>query len=249
MVFRSILGVLVFSMAAAAMAQPREGRIAPVEVRSCDFVDGHGESALIDLAAELNGWMAMTAAPERQVYALLPLAHSDEIAFDVLWVDAWSDGATMGESMAHRREHGAALVPFFERALNCNSIRNFSVVTVREPLEAGRLGPLEATTCTLRLGASLEAALQAVGEWVDYTETFGSTAAHWLLFPAYGERSDADYTFKWAVGYASFDAFGRDYEQLTNGNGLDRFSELLDPLVRCDSPRLYDVRPIRAPRE
>src|SRR5690606_41863589 len=86
-------------------------------------------------------------------------------------------------------------------------------------------------------------------EWVEFFGWSGSTAARWILFPAYGEVSDAGYSFKWADGYESYVAFGRDYDEFYNGGGVDRFAELLDPLVRCDSPRLYAVRPIRIERE
>jgi hypothetical protein len=122
------------------------------------------------------------------------------------------------------------------------------MLTLRPPVAPERAGPVEASTCKLRLGATLDAALTAAQEWVDYTDTIGSTTAHWLLFPAYGERSDADYTFKWAVGYESFEAFGRDYDQLTNGSALDRYNELFELVLDCDSPRLYSARTIRAPQ-
>ena len=48
------------------------------------------------------------------------------------------------------------------------------------------MSTVEVTTCTVRLDANLDDALQAVHEWVDYTGTFGSTAAHWL----WGTRSE-----------------------------------------------------------
>ncbi len=68
----------------------------------------------------------------------------------------------------------------------------------------------------------------------------------WLLFPAYGERSDARYNFKWAIGYESYPAFGRNYDQLTNGESLDKYNELLahscnatarGSTARADRPR------------
>jgi hypothetical protein len=150
--------------------------------------------------------------------------------------------------MAQYFSRGAELGPAFDAVMHCYDDRNYSTVTMRAPPAPGRFGPLELAACTLRLGVSLNDVLPAIKEWLGFTASYGSTAAHWLLFPAYGERSDAKYNFKWAVGYESYEAFGREYDQVTNGNGLDRYNELFQPLLRCDSPRLYGVRVIRTPQ-
>lgn len=230
-----------------AVAQPgRDAAIAPIEVLTCRFAAGKGPADLDGLARAFNQWMEKYSAPEYAAYALLPQSHSDEIDFDLAWVGAWPDAVTMGRSMAHWFENGDELGPVFGGVMACGTNTNFSTVTLRAPGDPGSFGPLEVATCALRLGVALDEALQAAREWVDYTATTGSTAAHWLLFPAYGEHSEARYTFKWAVGYESYEAFGLDYERQTNGSTLDRYNELFSPLLRCDSPRLYRVRTIRA---
>jgi hypothetical protein len=242
---RWALGALALAGAVDAAGQGSRAAIAPIEMLTCHFAEGQGPEALPQLSADLDAWIRESQAPDYAAYALLPLLRSAEIDFELGWVRAWRDGPAMGATMAHERAAAATFTPLLGRVMRCDSARNFSMVTLREPAEAGRFGPLEVTTCTLRLGAALDDALQAVDEWVDYVATTGSTAAHWLLFPAYGESAEARYNFRWAIGYESFEGFGRDYEQLTNGDGLDKYAELLSHLVRCDSPRLYDVRPIR----
>ncbi|HZF29542.1 MAG TPA: hypothetical protein VE907_10515 [Gammaproteobacteria bacterium] len=249
---RTVCCATLLALAAAASplrAQPRDETkpIAPIEVLTCHFAQGKGEGDLAGLATAFNQWMEKYTAPEYAAYALLPSVRSKDIDFDLAWVGVWPDGITMGKSMAHYFDHGAELGPAFGSVMSCDTNTNFSTVTVRPPKQPGRFGPVEVTTCTVRLDASLDDALQAVHEWVDYTGTFGSTAAHWLLFPAYGERSAATYNFKWAIGYDSYEAFGREYDQITNGNGLDRYNELFTALLRCDNPRLYKVRQIRPP--
>jgi hypothetical protein len=240
--------LLCLVLGKTALAQGDRPLISPIEVLTCRFAAGKGPGDLDALARGFNQWMERTHAPQYSAYTLMPLSHSEEIDFDLAWVGAWPNGVTMGQSMKHYFTEGAELGPLFNNVMTCNSNRNFAVVTVRAPVEPGRFGPLEVSTCTLRVGAAMNDALQAVRQWVDFTATTGSTAAHWLLFPAYGERSDKIYNFKWAVGYASYEAFGRDYDQLTNGDGLDRYSALFGGLLRCDSPRLYSVRPIRLPQ-
>jgi hypothetical protein len=54
--------------------------------------------------------------------------------------------------------------------------------------------------------------------------------------------------FQWAVGYESYEAFGRDYDKFTNGDGSDTYNQLFELLMTCDNPRLYSVRAIRAPQ-
>jgi hypothetical protein len=239
---------LVPLLAGAAHAQDDGTPLAPIEVLACRFAEGRGPGDLDGLATAFNAWMERSRAPESAAYALLPQVYS-EVEFDVAWVRLWRDGATMGESMAHYFTNGAELGEAFDRVMTCDSNRNFSVVTLREPVPEGRFGPLEVATCTLRLGVPIEDALVGIDEWVSYIGTTGSTSAHWLLFPAYGERSDARYHFKWAIGYASYPAFGRDYDQLTSGASLDKYNELFGGVMECDSPRLYSVRTIRAPQD
>jgi hypothetical protein len=239
---------LVPLLAGAAHAQDDGTPLAPIEVLTCRFAEGRGPGDLDGLATAFNAWMERSRAPESAAYALLPQVYSD-VEFDVAWVGQWRDGATMGESMAHYFANGAELSEAFDRVMTCDSNRNFSVVTLREPVPAGRFGPLEVATCTLRLGVPIEDALVGIDEWVSYIGTTGSTSAHWLLFPAYGERSDARYHFKWAIGYASYPAFGRDYDQLTSGASLDKYNELFGGVMECDSPRLYSVRTIRVPQD
>jgi hypothetical protein len=243
------VGGLVPLLAGAAHAQDDGLSMAPIEVLTCHFAEGKGAGDLDALGGAFNAWMERSRAPEYAAYALTPQAYSRDVDFDFAWVGQWRDGATMGESMAHYFANGAELGPAFASVMSCDSNRNFSVVTLRASATPGRFGPLEVATCTLRLGAAMEDALAAVDEWVSYTGTTGSTSAHWLLFPAYGERSDARYNFKWAVGYASYAAFGRDYDQLTSGDSLDKYNELFGGVVECDSPRLYSVRTIRAAQD
>ncbi len=243
---------LVLGAASSAWAQPERlprAAIAPVEVLECKFAPGKGPADVDGLARAFNQWMERTSAPEYAAYVLQPISHSKDVDFDAAWVGEWPDGTTMGKSMAHYFANGAELAPLFDGVLHCATNTNYSAVMLRAPVAPGRFGPLEISTCTLRLGAALDDALQAVNDWLAYSASYGSTTANWLLFPAYGERSGSRYSFKWAVGYESYEAFGREYDQITNGDGLDKYNELFEPLLRCDSPRLYSVRTVRPPRE
>ncbi len=232
--------------AGAARAQQP---LRPVEFLTCHYVEGKGPADLDGLEAAFNDWMRTQEAPPYSAYVLTPRAYTRDVDFDFAWIGAWPSGVAMGQSMAHYFAEGAALAPVFDSVMRCDSNVQFAVLTLRPPADSGRFGPLEVADCTLRVGARVDAALEAVAEWIEYFVRSGSSAGHWILFPAYGERGDAGYSFKWATGHESYEAFGRDYDEFYNGGGVDRFAELLDPLLRCDTPRLYSVRPIRVEAE
>ena len=242
----SLAGFAACLLEPSAGAQLPPAPIQPIEVRSCDFVPGKGQADLDGLQAELARWISDTAAPEYAAYALFPLMHSAEIDFDLAWVGVWPDGTTMGESLGHYSRNGAPISSAFDSVMRCRDNTNFSALALRRPQNDASFGPMEISTCRLRLGVGLDEAMPAIRQWVEHTASIGSTAAHWLLFPAYGERSDANYNFKWAVGYDSFEGFGRDYDQLTNGGALDVYNELFEFVLHCDSPRLFAVRTMRA---
>lgn len=228
--------------AAAAPAQGA-GPIAPIEMRTCRFVEGKGIADLETLGRDYSRWLDQAGVEAEAVHVWLPELYGSDLDHDFIWVSSWPDAEAMGASMAAQQRDGIATR--FAAVAACHAKRNFSVVELRGTTQPGVYGPVELASCTLRLGAALADTLNAVRDWVDFTETTGSTAAHWLLFKAFGERADAKYMFQWAVGYESYEAFGRDYDKFTNGDGSDTYNQLFELLMTCDNPRLYTVRPIR----
>lgn len=231
--------------AAQAHAQ---GPIAPLEMRTCRYVEGMGVADLETLGRDYNRWLDEAGIPAQAVHVWLPRLYGSDLDHDFVWVSSWPDTQAMGASMAAYEQQGADLAARFAAVASCDANRNFSLVELRGTVEPGVYGPVEVATCTLRLGSALADTLNAVRDWVDFTATTGSTAAHWLLFKAYGERADAKYMFQWAVGYESYEAFGRDYDKFTNGDGSDTYNQLFELLMTCDNPRLYGVRVLRAPQ-
>ncbi len=72
----------------------------------------------------------------------------------------------------------------------------------------------------------------------------GIEADHYVLFPAFGERSDAKYDFKW-VTTRTWDAFGKSYDQYGTGGGWMKARELFEGLLDCDSSRVYVSERVR----
>lgn len=225
-----------------------DGPIAPLEMRTCRFVEGKGVADLEAVGADYSRWLDESGVPAEAVYVWLPDLYGSDLDHDFIWVMSWPDTDAMGASMAAEQQRGADFAARFAAVATCSAKRNFSVIELRGTAKPGVYGPVELASCTLRLGSVLADTLNAVADWVDFTTTTGSTAAHWLLFKGYGERADAKYTFQWAVAYESYEAFGRDYDKFTNGDGSETYNELFELLMTCDNPRLYSVRAIRAPQ-
>jgi hypothetical protein len=242
---------LVVAGAAVVGGMPQahaQGPIAPMEIRTCRYAEGKSVVDVETLGRDYNRWLDEAGAPAQSIHVWLPQLHGRDLDHDFAWVVGWPDALAMGESMAAYEQRGAALQARFAEVGTCDEKRNFSMVELRGTAEPGVYGPVEIASCTLRLGSALADTLNAVRDWVDFTATTGSTAVHWLLFKAYGERADAKYMFQWAVGYESYEAFGRDYDKFTNGDGSDTYNQLFELLMTCDNPRLYSVRAIRAPQ-
>jgi hypothetical protein len=242
--FLALVTVTGGALAEDGAARP----LAPLEMLSCRFNEGKGPADLRGLADGFNAWMEKYDAPAYAAYTISPTSHSDEIEFDLAWLGSWPDPATMGASMEHYYAHGAELGPVFNSVMSCSTNTNYAVATILAPAQPGVFGPLEVTSCSIAEGASRADVEGAITAWSEYAQQERSGAAEWLLYPAYGERSDAHYDFKWATGYASYRAWGEDYDQLRNGGGHARYAELFAALLTCDSPRLYSVTPIRPAR-
>jgi len=60
----------------------------------------------------------------------------------------------------------------------------------------------------------------------------------------YGE-SDNDYHFKMLEGHDNHAALGADYELMGNGGHWRKRNELLNEVVECDIPRVYDALTVR----
>ena len=59
----------------------------------------------------------------------------------------------------------------------------------------------------------------------------------WVMWPAYG-GGEADFEFKFATSYRSYEALGQDYDQYASA-GYKKADELFMDLLDCDEARSY----------
>lgn len=232
-----------------ASADEHSPSFAPLEIYACNFRDGKDMDDLSRVITKWNAWMDSSNAPTYSAYTMTPIFYSQDITFDIAWVGAWPDGATMGASTAHWLTKGGDMRAQFEKVVDCDVHANFAVLTVKAPKDHVGAGPVEFTDCTVKEGSTLPEAMESIRQWVEYETQTGSDVANWILFPAYGEANDADYNFKWVAAHPSYESFGRAYDQFGTGGGWQKYGELFERVMTCNSPRVYDTRPVRVSPE
>ncbi len=243
----AVLFCLMAVSAPVAFAQedaeePATPSINPIEIYACSFNEGQTMDDLMRVTADWNAWMDAEGQDDYWAVTLMPLYHSTEIDFDIAWVGGWPDGATMAAGTEFWITKGGEHQKAYERVVDCDEHVNFAVLDVQP--YSFQTGPVEFSNCTVKEGKSFPDALAAVNQWVAYQGENGIVQGHFLLFPAFGESSDADYSFKW-VTVSSYETFGRAYDQFGTGGGWRKSQELFGEVLDCDSSRVYHGTPVR----
>lgn len=217
----------------------------PLEIYGCNFNDGKGMADLARATERWNNWMDKENQTNYWAYTLAPVYHSAELSYDMLWVGGWQDGANMATSMNHWITRGGDMQDEFAKAVTCNAHINFAVFDLKREDSPSSGGPVEFANCTVKENRSIGDVIHAGEEWVKYQSDHGVVAGHYLLFPAWGETSDAEYDFKWVTSY-SYDALGKSYDNYGTGGGWRKADELFDSLMDCDSGRIYHSSQVRS---
>ncbi len=234
--------VLCLAVVGVAPAVAEEQAMAPtfrpVEIYGCTYQDGMGMADLAKVTASFNAWMDETGQHDYWAYVLVPYFRSKELEYEVLWVGGWQSGAAMAKSIERWMTEGSAAAADFDKVIDCAANTNFAVMDLQPPGTPAASGPVEFSNCTVEKGRKMSDALAAVRAWVAYEKEQGIAADHFLLFPAYGESSKAEYDFKWVTS-STWAAFGKSYDQYGTGGGWKKAGELFEDLLDCDSGRVY----------
>ena len=234
-------------VAASGQEAKKEGggmSIRPMEIYTCSYRDGKGYADVKGAAAKFNSWMDATGQHDYWAFLLTPYYRSDQQNFDVLWAGGWRTGADMGRSLERWIREGGEAAAAFDAAVTCDTNTNFALMDLSAAPKPPDSGPVEFSNCTIKEGRKFEDSLAAVRAWVAYEKEHGIEADHYVLFPAFGERSDAKYDFKW-VTTRTWDAFGKSYDQYGTGGGWMKARELFEGLLDCDSSRVYVSERVR----
>ena len=218
--------------------------IRPMELYTCKYKAGKGQAELQSVAAKFNAWMDSTHQQNYWAFLLTPYYRSEDQDFDVLWAGGWRSGAEMASEMQHWVEKGGAVAAAFDQVVTCDTTTNFAILDLSKAPAPPDAGPVTFTNCTIKEGRKFPDALAAVNAWIAWEKEHGVESDNYVLFPAFGETSDAKYSFKW-VTTATWEAFGKSYDQYGTGGGWMKARDLFDGLLDCDSGRVYVSQRVR----
>ncbi len=223
--------------------------IRPMEIYGCTYREGKGMADLTAAAANWNAWMDKTGQNDYWAYLLMPYYHSSDFPYDVLWAGGWPSGATMANGLKRWVTEGGEAAAEFDQVVQCKGITNFAVMDLSKAPNPPDAGPVSFSDCTLVKGRKFADGFAAVQAWVAYEKANGIADDNFLLFPAFGENTDAKYTFKW-VTTSDWPNLGKSYDLYGNGGGYQKAEEMFGGLLDCDSSRLYvsqNVRRLKMP--
>jgi hypothetical protein len=231
--------------APALAEEPASGpTIRPAELYVCTYHEGKGMADLMPVVDKFNAWLDKTGQNNYWAYLLVPYYHSSDRKLDVLWVGGWPSGAAMAAGLQRWVSEGGELSAEFDKVVDCDRIVNFAVMDLSKAPKPPASGPVSFSDCKVAKGRKFDDALGALHAWVAYEAEHGIVRDDFLLFPAFGENSNASYDFKRVTTY-DWDALGKSYDQYANGGGYQKAEALFDGLLQCDSSRLYVSRRIR----
>jgi len=237
--------VLLFAVS-GANAQENPRTWAPMEIIGCTFINDAGMDEFDRAVESWNNWMDRNDMNNYAAFVLTPQFVSPESEYDVGWLGAWADAASLADMQTWLTDGGDVRAEFDEvvdcplhQALAINNVKPIGEVT------EGSVVPVEFTNCTLNAGQGGAAAHDAIIRWTEYLTANGSNAGHWVMRPGPGEIPDAGYSFKWSVAYPSWADAAHDFDLYFNQGGDQRMAALLGPYFSCDNSRVYNSQNVR----
>ena len=227
-------------------AAPDLPNIVPVETWTCELKDGKTFEDFQEVTADWNDWMDDREIDDYFAAIVLP-NYFGEIMFDVGWLGAWKDGNAMGSGTDMWIAENGEVGESFNELCTWESHTNFASMNIKPPPEDeddDKSFVLTFSNCSVNDGKNFEDLMGAVNAWAAHATEHGFQHSIWMMFPVYGE-SNNDYNFKMLEGHDDHAALGADYELMGNGGHWVKNSEILDPVMNCDIPRLYDAMTVR----
>jgi hypothetical protein len=241
---KTILGTgvvaLLFSGITAAQEPLVPPRFQPVEMFTCDYNKGKSAKDLDKVVAKFNKWSDQHEPTGYTAWTLTPHFVNADIDFDIAWLGAWTDNATMGAQTDNFLAKGGAIQADFDRVLTCDSHEGAQAVTIKPgaSTEAPENAVVMFSSCTLADGVGPGDSFAAHVAMARYMDSQGSKAATWAFYPGLGSGS-TDFDYYMVTGYANYADMAATTEIMTNGGGWMEAAKIFAGVVSCDGPRSY----------
>ncbi len=235
-----ITGLLLLAGSGAALSQDNSFKVIPVELYACTYNDGKNSGDLDKVVKKWNKWADDRGVDDYAAWTLTPYYFGPDQEFDVIWLGAGKDGVALGREQDAYNAENIGLHGDFDDVLSCDAHANFASINFKAAPKGTTPGNsvLTFSDCTYEKGASFPRLSTAMGEWAQYLNNAGSTAAIFHWYPAYGGGGE-EFDFKWITAYKDLEELGADYERYGNGGGFRTRGKLMGHLVDCDSSRAY----------
>lgn len=233
------LSAVLFIAPSAVQAQQAPD---PLEIVTCNFINGSDAGDLEAPMSDLNEWMDEHNLNNFNISTLTPVFTSNAFEYDFLFFNRWIDGNALGQNMtAFFGPDGGDALAGFADVVDCSSTTAFAAVLIDAPATSRNGGPIQFFNCTARENRTVGEAIGAINTWVEaeVDTNAASGAGHAVLFPIAGENPAATYDFKWVVLFESFQAYGDSLDDLFAPGGPS-LADTIDPVMDCDSARLYN---------
>lgn len=223
------------------------GKVLPVELYACSYVDNMGSSDLAKVVERWNDYADDRDMDDYAAWLLTPYFHTTEQAFDVIWLGAFKDGGAMGAGLQDWISNGGELQAAFAEVIDCGAHVAYSSAMYRAP--DGNVPPdtgiITMMDCELNEGQEYADIKAAELSWVEHLNEVGSQGAYYHWMPMWG-GGDSEFDYKVVFSYPDFDEVGADFDRFANGGGREASREIFADIDECDDARVYIARSVRS---
>ena len=196
-----------------------------------------------DFDAAVDAWNAWMDGEGDNAYwaaTLTPFYYGSE-TFDIGWIGAWKNGASMGTGTDRWLSEGGEYAAKFAAAVDCESHSGFASSQIKEPPDENAPDSIVLTFTDCNIAESDEEVdlFAAFNAWATYATERGYQNSSWVLFPVFG-GGGAEFDFKIVNSYDNYAELGHDWDLYAEGDYLKN-TELTGAAYECDDDRVYNA--------
>lgn len=243
----AIFTMLGMSTAIAQVSEDGMGKVLPIELFACKFVDGQDAGDLEGVIKRWTRYMDERNISNYAAWTLTPYYYGPDQDFDVIWMGAYTDGNAMGTGTDQWLAEGGDIADDFAEVLDCDGHIGLSSAMYKSPPnnETPASSFITMMDCEMNEGTRYSDVKKAEIKWAEHMTGEGSTGGTWHWFPTFG-GGDAEYDYKVVAAYASFTELGADWERSANGGGREASTAIFGDIDECDDRRVYVATSRRA---
>lgn len=205
----------------------------------CSYRDGKDQG---DMDNAFEEFVEATADDAYAGYRLVPSYVTGEQAFDFIYLGVWESGSMMGRDLADYAAKGDDADEAWDEVADCPASLMYGSIRIQQNDDADAgTGDfmLSISDCKVGHGVSNGQALGALRRFNDYRVANGSSVGTIAWFPIYG-GGGVEFDFKLAQVYSGPQHFGDSFQWNVDNQAYLVREDMLDGVVSCDVPRLYN---------